>query len=304
MASPDSATAPDLDALLARITAGTSLTDAELAALAADPDILPAGMLADAARRRDHGNRTTYARVALLAIEGAGTAAIPAAAREIRLTAATESLDEAVAAVSTVVARADGRVVSGFSWTDIERWASGQGVSGVLERLRRAGLVRLADLPVDVVVDVESAVSSLVAAGFADIVVTVRQAGPIADRLSQFRRVETLARRVSQVRALAPLPTAVNALRPSTGYDDVKAVALARLAAPGIAHVQVDWQRYGPKLAQVALTFGADDLDGVSPLDDAPDGRRRAPLEELRRNIEAAGLVAVERDGRFAVLAG
>jgi 2-iminoacetate synthase ThiH len=49
----------------------------------------------------------------------------------------------------------------------------------------------------------------------------------------------------------------------------------------------------------VALTFGADDVDGISPSDAAPEGRRRAPLEEIRRNIEAAGFEAVERGGRF-----
>jgi cyclic dehypoxanthinyl futalosine synthase len=79
----------------------------------------------------------------------------------------------------------------------------------------------------------------------------------------------------------------------------VKVVALGRLAAPADTVIQVDWQRYGPKLAQVALTFGANDLDNVSPSDDAPDGRRRAPLEEVRRNIEAAGFTASERDGRI-----
>jgi 2-iminoacetate synthase ThiH len=76
-------------------------------------------------------------------------------------------------------------------------------------------------------------------------------------------------------------------------------VAIGRLAAPDIPSIQVDWQRYGPKLAQVALTFGADDLYGVSASDDAPEGRRRAPVEEIRRNIEAAGFEPVERDGRF-----
>ena len=50
----------------------------------------------------------------------------------------------------------------------------------------------------------------------------------------------------------------------------------------------------------MALTFGADDIDGVSASDEAPEGRRRAPLEEIRRNIEAAGFEPVERDGRFA----
>jgi 2-iminoacetate synthase ThiH len=68
-----------------------------------------------------------------------------------------------------------------------------------------------------------------------------------------------------------------------------------------VSSIQVDWGQYGPKLAQVALLFGADDLDGVSPVDDQSEGRRRAPLEEVRRNIEAASLRPVERDGRFAV---
>ena len=61
--------------------------------------------------------------------------------------------------------------------------------------------------------------------------------------------------------------------------------------------MQVDWQLYGPKLAQVALTFGADDVDGVSAVDDMRLGRRRAPLEEIRRNIVAASGEPVERDG-------
>ena len=63
--------------------------------------------------------------------------------------------------------------------------------------------------------------------------------------------------------------------------------------------IQVDWSLYGPKLAQVALTVGADDVDAVSPVDDTGEGRRRAPLEEIRRNIRAAGQEPVERNGRF-----
>jgi 2-iminoacetate synthase ThiH len=51
------------------------------------------------------------------------------------------------------------------------------------------------------------------------------------------------------------------------------------------------------------LTVGADDLDAVSALDDDSVGRRRAPLEEVRRNIEAAALVPVERDGVYGRVA-
>jgi hypothetical protein len=41
-------------------------------------------------------------------------------------------------------------------------------------------------------------------------------------------------------------------------------------------------------------------MDNVSPLDAVAEGRRRAPLEEIRRNIRAAGFEAIERDPRFA----
>jgi aminodeoxyfutalosine synthase len=108
-----------------------------------------------------------------------------------------------------------------------------------------------------------------------------------------------LQERFGCIRALNPLPSTLQPFKPTTGYDDVRSVALARLAAPSIQTIQVDWRRYGPKLAQVALTFGADDLDAVSAALEAPDGPRRAPMEELRRNIEAAGLTPAERDGRF-----
>ena len=97
----------------------------------------------------------------------------------------------------------------------------------------------------------------------------------------------------------APLPRSLNPAAPTTGYDDVKRVALARLFVANVPSIQVDWALYGPKLAQVALTFGADDVDAVSPLDETGEGHRRAPLEEIRRNIRAAGLEPVERDGLF-----
>jgi 2-iminoacetate synthase ThiH len=66
-----------------------------------------------------------------------------------------------------------------------------------------------------------------------------------------------------------------------------------------VPSIQVDWSVYGPKLAQVALTVGADDVDAVSAEDDETLGRRRAPLEEIRRNILAAGQDPIERNGRF-----
>ena len=103
------------------------------------------------------------------------------------------------------------------------------------------------------------------------------------------------------VPAFAPLSRIVSD-PPSTGYEDVRQVALARLLVDNIESIQVDWRLYGPQLAQVALTCGADDVDGVSASDASEHGRRRAPLAEITRNIRAAGLAPVERDGRFRTL--
>jgi aminodeoxyfutalosine synthase len=115
-------------------------------------------------------------------------------------------------------------------------------------------------------------------------------------------RVNDLQLSVGGIRAFAPLPRTSSIAHPSTGYDDVKLIAIARLAANTIDSIQVDWARYGPKLAQVALTMGADDVDSVSALP-GDLGRRRSPIEEIRANIRAAGLEAIERDGHFRVRA-
>ena len=154
----------------------------------------------------------------------------------------------------------------------------------------------------DRVAALESVLGQLVAAGYRQVRLTVEKA-PAAERTALLLEAAELQARHACIQAINPLPTLLAAFRPSTGYEDVKMVAIARLAAPNIPSVQVDWRRYGPKLAQVALIFGADDLDEVSPSDDAPEGRRRAPLEEVRRNVEAAGFSPAERDGTFNVIA-
>jgi aminodeoxyfutalosine synthase len=171
----------------------------------------------------------------------------------------------------------------------------------VLAGLRAAGLDAVAELPLDAMPDAADVIDALRTAGFDRLCLGVQRAVP--NRLELWRRAADLQTRLGGIQAINPLPTGLRVSQPTTGYDDVRAVALARLAAPDIPSVQVDWQRYGPKLAQVALTVGADDVWGISPLDESPEGRRRGPVEEIRRNIEAAGFVPVERDGRFAALA-
>ena len=297
-------TSATFDRLLERVTAGERLAAPEIGELAAAPDILPLGMLADVVRRRAHGARVTYLRVASCAFDQPVVHAIPPGAREVRIVGTPASLGVATTAVENAKASAGDRPVSGFSWGDVDRAAAVAGVpvSRALEILRSAGLEALVDEKLDAIADAARVVDCLMGAGFRRLRFTVEKA-PAAARRALIEQASALQDQYGSIQAVNPLPAALDAFCPTTGYDDVKAVAIARLAAPNIPTIQVDWFRYGPKLAQVALTFGADDLDNVSAADDAPEGLRRAPLAEVRRNVEAAGLSPAERDGRFNVVA-
>lgn len=290
------------DTYMERIEAGDRLSAEEIQELASTPDILPLGMLADTARRRRHAARTTFLRVAVYPADASFAEGVPSQAKEIRITGSPKDVSHALELVDRAKTFAGSRALSAFSWTDIERIAGDarKSTHDVLSQLRRAGLDACAELPLDRMDDVGAAIDAFHAAGFEHVRLTIDKVAA-ADRTALFFRAQQAQQRLGCIQAINPLPMTLATFRPTTGYEDVKTVAIARLAAPDVPTIQVDWLRYGPKLAQVALTFGADDIDGISPSEEAPEGRRRAPLEEVRRNIEAAGYTPVERDGRFAV---
>jgi len=290
------------DTYMERIEAGEPLSAEQIQEWAAAPDILPLGMLADTARRRRHGARTTFLRVAVYPLDATIANAVPPPAKEIRITGSPKDVSHALDVLDRVKKLAADRSISAFSWTDVERMAADARTPArdVLSALHQAGLDAVAELPLDRMDDVDSAIDTLHAAGFDRLRLTIDKIAA-AERTALFCRVQQAQQRLGCIHVVNPLPMTLATFRPTTGYEDVKTVAIARLAAPDVPTIQVDWLRYGPKLAQVALTFGADDIDGISASDEAPEGRRRAPLEEVRRNIEAAGYTPVERDGRFAV---
>lgn len=294
-------TVTTLDVYMDRVGGGNRLTPDEIRDLAGTPNVLSLGMLADTVRRRLHDTRVTFLRVAELEIEGHGVTSIPPAAREVLLVGRAADLDACVASIGVARALAGDRTLSATSWADVERWSQASSIGEVLTRLKGAGLDSIADLPLDEMSDPTAAIQNLRHAGFERLRLSITKA-PADERLGLLLRASELQETVGGIQSINPLPMSLSTFRPTTGYDDVKMVALARLAAPNVSSIQVDWRRYGPKLAQVALTFGADDLDGVSASDDAPEGRRRAPRAEIVRNIEAAGFSPAERDGRFNIL--
>jgi aminodeoxyfutalosine synthase len=257
-------------------------------------------MLGDEARRRRHGDRATYVRVAEVNVAEVPVA-LPAAAGEVRLSGRPKDLEQAVDLVRDVVALAKGTPVSAFSLDDLEAMTGGgAALEALAADLFRAGLAAVAEAPVDRMQDVPAAVRAVLNAG-GTVARFTRRGAPQAIRPDLLQSVRQLHRATGAVHVFAPLPRDVDPGAPSTGFDDVRMVAIARLFLDDITSIQVDWSLYGPKLAQVSLLFGADDVDAVSALDDEGEGRRRAPLEEIRRNIRAASLTPVERDGRFSV---
>jgi aminodeoxyfutalosine synthase len=101
--------------------------------------------------------------------------------------------------------------------------------------------------------------------------------------------------------AFHPENTALAHLPKPTGYADLKNIAIARLLLDNFDHIKAYWIMLTPSIAQIALRFGANDLDGTVVEEkiyhDA--GARTAeftPRAELERLIRAAGRIPVERD--------
>lgn len=288
-----------LDEIAARVEGGLRLSDADARVLMASPDILAIGMLADDVRRRRHADRTTFVRVAEVPLES-DDLEWPEAAGEIRITGVAGPLDAVCDRIARVVDKAVATPVSAFSLSDVQAMAAREGIPlpQALARLKEAGLELVAEAFLDEGGDLQEALRSLQGAGLRLARCTNRGSSGQAP-IDLIRRAVALQDATGAVRSLAPLARHASVDRPSTGYEDVRVIAVARLLADNIESIQVDWALYGPKLAQVALTFGADDVDGVPAGEGAALGHRRRTAEEIRRNIRAASQTPVERNGRF-----
>lgn len=271
-----------------------SIEDAQ--AILADPNVIAIGARGDDERRRRHGSTTTFVRVFEV-----HTDAVPdslpagASAGEIRLIGRPSSVAAALASVKAARALSGDTPMTGYSLADLLELAGGlSSLSDFAGRLGAAGLTMVSETPVDQLPNALEAIRAARRGGLDVARLTVQHASGDPLRIAALARDVQAA--VGGLRAFAPLPRVSSVAQPTTGYDDVRQIAVARLMLHNIASIQVDWALYGPKLAQVALTMGADDVDGVSALE-GDLGRRRSPLEEIRGNITAAGLEAVERDG-------
>ncbi len=90
----------------------------------------------------------------------------------------------------------------------------------------------------------------------------------------------------------------------SSGIDDLKTIAVSRLFLDNFPHIKAYWIMLGEKIAQLALLFGADDLDGTIVEERITHSAGAMSGEALTRQelvnlITKAGKIPVERDAFY-----
>jgi aminodeoxyfutalosine synthase len=130
----------------------------------------------------------------------------------------------------------------------------------------------------------------------------------IGDRVDHLLRLRALQDRTGGFQAFIPLAyhpvnTEIGGSY-SSGIDDLKTIAISRLVLDNFQHIKAYWIMLGDKISQVALLFGADDIDGtiieekITHMAGAMSGQGMT-RDELTHLIRKAGKIPVERDAFY-----
>jgi aminodeoxyfutalosine synthase len=129
-----------------------------------------------------------------------------------------------------------------------------------------------------------------------------------ADRVDHLRRLRELQDRTDGFQAFVPLAFQPGNTRlwtgrmsGTTGMDDLRTMAVSRIYLDNFDNIKAYWVMLGEKIAQVALSFGVNDLDGtVIEEKIGHDAGAASPQslsrDEILRLIRKAGKQPVERD--------
>jgi aminodeoxyfutalosine synthase len=101
--------------------------------------------------------------------------------------------------------------------------------------------------------------------------------------------------------AFHPANTPLEHISPTTGFEDLKNIAVARLMLDNIPHIKAYWVMMTPRIAQIAQRFGADDIDGTVVEEKIYHDAGATTSQSLRRGellrlIQLAGREPLERD--------
>ena len=126
------------------------------------------------------------------------------------------------------------------------------------------------------------------------------------DRVDHLLKLRALQDETGGFQAFIPLAfhpdnTPLQHIPKTTGFDDIKSVAVARLLLDNIPHIKAYWVMMTPRIAQLAQRFGADDIDGTVVEEKIYHDAGATTVQSLGRDellhlIAESGREPVERD--------
>ncbi len=218
--------------------------------------------------------------------------------------------------------------IKGFTGVEIQHFAniSGLSVEEVLRRLKAAGLEAIAGGGAEILTDrVRNLLcpKKCTADEWLNVARTAHKLGIKTNASMLYGHIETFAERVEHLIKLRelqdetggfqtficfpflPKNTALEKeIKQTSMWDDLKTMAIARLMLDNFKNIKAYWVMLTVPVAQVALSFGANDIDGTihreNILHDAGATSPRAlPEDEIIKIIREAGRVPVACDCNF-----
>jgi aminodeoxyfutalosine synthase len=217
-----------------------------------------------------------------------------------------------------------------FTAVEVHFFATHYGMTyrEVLERLRRAGLDSLPGGGAEIfhpAVRTRIASDKATADEWLDVHRVAHRMGMSTNATMLYGHIETFEHRVDHLLRLRALQDETNgfqafiplAFHPDgngmrnlpapTAIDALRTVAVSRLLLDNVPHIKAYWVSMTPEVAQIALCFGADDLDGTivhETIYRAAGSRSPGALtsQQIVRLIQEAGRIPVERGSLYNVL--
>ncbi|MEJ2056988.1 MAG: aminofutalosine synthase MqnE [Desulfofustis sp.] len=176
--------------------------------------------------------------------------------------------------------------IQAFTCVEIAHFAelNGASVAATLKKLRQAGLDSLPGGGAEVFsgrIREKTCAEKLPGREWIEVAQTAHRLGFRTNATMLYGHIETVEERLEHLAALRraqdetggflafiplafhPKNTELSSLSSTTGIDDLRNIAVARLFLDNFDHIKAYWVMIGPKMAQIALSFGADDLDGT-----------------------------------------
>ena len=321
--------------VLDKVLAGQRLSAEDGMALFACPDITAVGALAHHARCRMHGDKTSYVvnrqiNYTNVCVNGCVFCAFRRD-REEDQGAFCLSTEEVLERLRAARELNPDLLIKAFTPVEIAHFAKMEGCSTleVLQRLKEAGLVMMPGGGAEIFDEGLRAQICPHKAGSAEWLRISGEAHSLGIKTNctmLYGHLETYAMRVDHLCRLReqqdksggftcfiPLPFLTEnsklklpeeKLGPVRGLDQLRTVAVSRLMLDNIPHIKAYWIMMGTKLAQTALWYGADDLDGTVVEEHighmaGAGSAQGLTLKELEFMIREAGFTPVRRNAIF-----